>query len=94
MEQETQEQTNKFNNKIYYILPEFSGKLLCATTKSQVSNLTIGGRFLLNITIEYILQLTFDELLALPLHLRYNRKVRVRPIACGDKNEYIVLWIE
>lgn len=26
MEQETQEQTNKFNNKIYYILPEFSGK--------------------------------------------------------------------
>ena len=26
MEQETQEQTNKFNNKIYYIFPEFSGK--------------------------------------------------------------------
>lgn len=28
MEQETQEQTNKFNNKIYYILPEFSGKVV------------------------------------------------------------------
>ena len=28
MEQKTQEQTNKFNNKIYYILPEFSGKVV------------------------------------------------------------------
>ena len=41
-----------------------------------------------------LIHISFDELLALPLHLRYNRKVRVRPIACGDKNEYIVLWIE
>lgn len=94
MEQETQEQTNKFNNKIYYILPEFSGKVVVCHHQKLGFKSNDWWSFLLNITIEYILQLTFDELLALPLHLRYNRKVRVRPIACGDKNEYIVLWIE
>ena len=81
MEQETQEQTNKFNNKIYYILPEFSGKVVvCHHQKLGFKSNDWWS--------------SFDELLALPLHLRYNRKVRVRPIACGDKNEYIVLWIE